>query len=183
MDQQAKVKKPIFKKWWFWLIIILVAIVIIGATRGGGNDEKTTTNSNNGETVTTNAVAANVAGQDGKGTLGKYDIEILTAEQGKDYEGKAILTVTYSWTNNSDKATSFSFAFSDKAYQGGIECQRSYVTNIMSDDNKDTADIKPGASIEVTRSYLLNDKSDVEVEVSELISFSDKVVSKTFTLE
>ena len=44
-------------------------------------------------------------------------------------------------------------------------------------------DIKKGASLEVEVAYELNDSTtDVEVEVSELFSFSDKVIKKTFTI-
>lgn len=44
-------------------------------------------------------------------------------------------------------------------------------------------EIKTGATIEVDEVYLLdNETSDVEIEVSELISFSDEKIVKTFKL-
>lgn len=37
MEEKAKVKKPIFKKWWFWVIVVILIVGIIG---GSGDDTK-----------------------------------------------------------------------------------------------------------------------------------------------
>ena len=121
--------------------------------------------------------------KDGEGTLGDYSIKILKAKKGKDYQKKPVLIVTYKFTNNGDEPKSFTFATSAKAYQDGVECEKAYVVDGV-DTSKGTADIKKGASIEVSEAYKLsNQKSDVEVEVKELISFGNDVVKKTFSIK
>ena len=40
VQNEKKVKKPIFKKWWFWVIIVFVVIIIIGAASGKSKDDK-----------------------------------------------------------------------------------------------------------------------------------------------
>lgn len=51
-----------------------------------------------------------------------------------------------------------------------------------SSDNQ-TKEIKKGASLDVEVAYELNDTtSDVEVEVKELFSFSDRTITKTFSI-
>lgn len=118
---------------------------------------------------------------DGEGDLGDYHIKIVSAAKAKDYEGADVLVVTYEWTNNSDDATMFSTAFTAKAYQNGIECTAAYVVDGV-DAEKSMTNIQPGATLEVQEAYKLNDASDVSVEVTEWISFSDAKVTKTFTL-
>ncbi len=121
----------------------------------------------------------------GNSNLGEYNIQIKSCRLAEDYEGKPIVIVNYTFTNNSDDATSFMIAFNDTVYQDGIGLNGCYFVaesaNYSSDNQ--TKDIKKGASIDVEVAYELNDTTtDIEVEVKELISFSDKVVKKTFKI-
>lgn len=177
------------KKVWAILVAALLALGVSGcspeATTGGDtpsgdHTQKTTTGSVATTTATPATETENV--MQGEGDLGKYHIKIVSAEKGKDYSDKAVLVVTYEWTNNGDKETSFSLAFDAKAYQGGVECSSLTVVDGV-DAQKLLSNIKPGASLVVQEAYVLNDDSDVEVEVSELISFSDKKVVKTFSVK
>ena len=119
---------------------------------------------------------------EGEGDLGDYHIKIVSATTAKDYEGKEVLVVTYEWTNNGDEEQMFSTAFTAKAYQNGIECTTAYFVDAV-DSEKSLTNIKPGASLEVKEAYALNDNSDVEIEVTEWISFNDDKVVKTFKFE
>ena len=76
--------------------------------------------------------------------------------------------VDYTFTNNSDEATSFMVATIDKAFQNGVELDTGMVMNI----NNEAAmkDIKPGASVQVQQAFKLADQSEVTVEVEELLS-------------
>lgn len=119
---------------------------------------------------------------DEEGDLGDYHIKIVSASVSEDYEGNSALVVTYEWTNNSDEEQMFSTAFSAKAYQNGVECTSAFLVDGV-DAEKSLTNIKPGATLEVQEAYELTDTSNVEVEVTEWISFSDDKVVKTFTLE
>ncbi len=103
----------------------------------------------------------------------------------KDYKAKKVLVVDFTFKNKGDKATSFMTAVMAKAFQNGVELD----TAIVGNDDKYEAgtslkEIKPGASIKVQSAYVLSDKSDVSVEVTELFSLDDTpLATKTFTLK
>lgn len=118
-------------------------------------------------------------------TDSEYAVAIVGSHQTKDYEGNRTLVVDFTFKNNSDKAATFLVAVSAKAFQNGVELERA----IVGDDKKYEAgssmkEIKTGASLKVQEAYVLSDKSDVTVEVSELISFDDSLIaSKTIAVK
>ena len=118
--------------------------------------------------------------------LGDYRIEIVSSRLAKDYSDKDIVIVKYKYTNNSDTPTSFMTAVDCKVYQDGVglnECYFAADSANYSADNQ-SKEIKKGASIEVEEAYELNDTTtDIEVEVEEWISFSDKKITKTFKIK
>lgn len=126
------------------------------------------------------------AAEDGSGNnLGSYRVDILSCRLAKDYEGSDVVVVKYNYTNNSSESTSFDVAFMTYAYQNGIGLNGAYVLadNANYSDENQSKSIKSGASIEVEVAYKLNDTTtDVEIEVTEFISFSDKKVTKTFSI-
>ncbi|MBQ9059387.1 MAG: DUF5067 domain-containing protein [Atopobiaceae bacterium] len=112
---------------------------------------------------------------------GKYVVTIDGAQTSTDYAGNPCVIVNYSFTNNSDKATSFMVAVNADVYQNGVECELA----IGSDADSSTAmnKIKPGTTIQVQQAYSISDNSDIEVEVAELFSFSDeKLATATLSL-
>ncbi|HBL40080.1 MAG TPA: hypothetical protein DDY98_00305 [Ruminococcaceae bacterium] len=176
----AKNKKPVFKRVWFWLLIAIV-LIVIGSAIGGGNDagEEATTKANGNAAVETKADAAN--------EIGQYSVEIKSVRMTKTYDGKAAVIVTYHYANNTnDTPTAFDIAFEDQAYQNGVGLNKAYVLKDGENYNSDnqTKEIKKGASIDVEVAYELNDSTTpIEVEVKELFSFSDEIISKTFDLK
>lgn len=117
----------------------------------------------------------------GEGALGDYSVKIVSAKKAKDYAGKDALIVTYEWQNNSDSDQMFSVALNADAFQKGEECQPAVVSDL--DAMKSLSKIKPGVTQTVEQAYLLKDASDVTVEVSLLISFTDKTkITKVFSL-
>lgn len=130
---------------------------------------------------------SSVAQKDDTGSnLGDYSIDIVSCRLAKDYQDKNIVIVKYKYTNNSDDPTSFMVAFDCTVYQDGVGLNECYVaadSAKYSTDNQ-TKEIKTGASIEVEEAYELNDSTtDIEVEVEELISFSDKKITKKFSIK
>ena len=119
-------------------------------------------------------------------TLGDYDVVIESCRLATDYEGAPIVIVKYKFTNNGDEPASFMWSLEYDASQGGIGLTECYVaddsSNYSSDDQQ--KEIKKGASLYVEVAYELNDtETDVEIEVSELISFSDKKITKTVSIK
>lgn len=112
-----------------------------------------------------------------------YTVTIDGARVTENMSGDKAVVITYTFTNNSDDKANFSFAISTEVYQNGIELDEDYFVSDM-DSGTTLTNIKPGASIQVEEAYTLNDMSDIEVEASELLSFSDELLaSQTFTLE
>lgn len=111
-----------------------------------------------------------------------YAASIDALNPASDYEGKPAIVVTYSWTNNSDRATSAAAALALKAFQNGVQLEAGIVTGGIDGDGY-MAEVKPGAGTTFQLAYLLDDQSDVTVEVSELISLDDVMLAEqVFTL-
>ncbi|WP_099222838.1 DUF5067 domain-containing protein [Listeria costaricensis] len=114
--------------------------------------------------------------------LGDYQVELVSGELSQSYDGKNTLTVVSKFTNNSDKAISYMAAVTQKAFQNGVELETTLGENM--DLGNSDKDVQPGASIDVTTLYLLQDtENPVDVEASELVSLDDAKVSKTFELK
>ncbi len=119
--------------------------------------------------------------------IGDYSVVIDSCRLAKDYEGKKIAIVKYIFTNNlDDDGAAFYSAFDDKVYQNGVGLNKSYFiaesANYSSDNQAKS--IKKGASIEVEVAYELNDETtDIEVELSQLFSFDDSKITKTFSIK
>lgn len=97
-----------------------------------------------------------------------------------DYSGDPAIVVEFTFTNNSDEATSFAVACYAKAFQNGVQLDSAYVTDV---DSNYTTELKPGASVTVRRAYSLSDESDVTVEVEEFLSLDDTILAEaTFSV-
>jgi len=121
-----------------------------------------------------------------KSNLGDYNIKIASCRFSEDFEGEPVVIVKYTFTNNSEENASFLWSVDANAFQDGIELEESYFLDDsanFSSDNQDK-EIKPGAKINVEVAYLLlNTENEIEIEVSEYLSFSDKKITKSFPVE
>lgn len=110
-----------------------------------------------------------------------YAVTIDGSTVTTDYEGNPAMIVDFTFTNNSDEATSFAVACSQKAFQNGVQLE----TAIVMDDlgNGYMAEIKPGATTQARLAFSLADESDVTVEVGELFSLDDTILAEaTFSV-
>ncbi len=113
----------------------------------------------------------------------KYAVTIDEAKVGTDYSDEPCVFVTYTFTNVSDDdAVSFLGSVSADVYQGGVECDSAFADTNGGGNSMDK--VKKGKSIQVTCAYELKDtKTDIEVEVKELFSWSDDLLaSRTFKI-
>jgi hypothetical protein len=162
-DEKKKKKK---KKLIILAVIAVVIILIIVIASGGSGD------SNDSNSNSSNSSISAETDDKPEGTIGDYFCVVKNAKLCKDYAGKDAVLVTYEFTNNSSDAISFDVALTDSVYQDGIGLE----TAILEDDTDlfVDVDIKPGITKEVKKAYDLRDTStSLEIEVSELISFSD----------
>lgn len=191
-------------EWWKIAIGVVVALVLLVACFGNSaeGDKKPDNNTVSGsnasvdntdeqstesekESVKTSKETEDNEKKASEGALGDYFIKILSCKVTKDYEKKPAIVVTYEFTNNSDDATNFLVALSSQAYQDGIELETAIIMDSKVYNSANSMkDIKPGKKIKVQQAYLLdNNKSDVEIEVSKLFSFSDEKITKTFKIK
>ncbi len=170
-------KHPAIQKLSSLLAVVLI-LTLFSAFAMGSSD------SDDGGTDDQGSDSASV--EQSKNNLGDYKVDITSCRLAADYEGKPIVIVKYTFTNNGENAVAFWIALDETVYQGGVglnECYFAAEGANYSSDNQ-SKEIKQGATIEVEVAYELNDTTtDIEVEVSELFSFSNKKVTKIFKIQ
>lgn len=186
--KKANAKAPIYKKWWFWVIIGIVVIAILA----GGGDSGSNTDNQGGGSISNDANNNDNQGNgsannssNNKNNLGEYNVVIESCRLATDYSGEKCVIVKYSFTNNSDNNAAFYVTIEDNVFQNDIGLNKAYILPDeanYSGDNQ-SKEIRPGATIDVEVAYTLNDStSPIEVEITEYFSFSDRKVTKTFTI-
>ena len=99
----------------------------------------------------------------------EFVFAINSTSLGKDYEDKDVLIIKYDFTNNSDEATSFTFACQDTVFQDGIECDSTVIGCDDIDSQEQLNDIQPGKTYTVTIGYHISDTSKpVDVVITDL---------------
>lgn len=175
LDAEKKKKN---KKKWIIIAVVAVVIILIAVIASGGSDDSSSEDSN--ASAVTSAVSAE-SEEKANDTIGDFKCVVKGAKLCKDLTGKDAVLITYEFTNNSDSAVSFDVALDARAYQDGVGLE----TAILDEDTDYLdVDIKPGVTKEVKKAYNLRDTStEIEIEVSELISFSDDKIVTTVEID
>lgn len=175
LDAEKKKKK---KKKWIIIAVVAVVIILIAVIASGGSDDSSSEDSN--ASAVTSAVSAE-SEEKANDTVGDFKCVVKGAKLCKDLTGKDAVLITYEFTNNSDSAVSFDVALDARAYQDGVGLE----TAILDEDTDYLdVDIKPGVTKKVKKAYNLRDTStEIEIEVSELISFSDDKIVTTVEID
>lgn len=160
-------------------LCILLAVLLIGVycmcAIASGESESESENQGEGS----------VEKNEDNSNLGNYSVEIKNCRLAKSFDDKPVVIVTYGFTNNDDDSAAFYVAFDDAAYQNGVGLNKAYILDDSANYSADnqTKEIKKGATLDVEVAYELNDTTtDVEIEVKELFSFSEKLITKTFKI-
>ena len=163
------------------MMLAVVMLVSFGVFALGSGE------SEDGGDVNQGSGAADTVNKENGSTLGDYSVIIDSCRLAKDYEDEPVVIVKYKFTNEKDDdSASFMLAITDNVYQNGVGLNKAYILDDSANYNSDnqSKEIKKGASIEVEVAYELNDtETDIEVEVKELISLSDKKIVKTFSIK
>lgn len=139
---------------------------------GGGSSSK---GSSDASASTSTAAPAASSTQQASTQAAKYALTIDNATTGTDYKDNPVIIVSYTFTNNSDKAVSPAGAVINKAFQNNVELSNAVVTDI--DNDGYTKEIKTGGTVSYQQAYTLDGTTDVTVESSELISLSDDLLA------
>ena len=97
-----------------------------------------------------------------------------------DRRENTVLVVEYTWTNTTDKSTSFIWEVRNKCFQNGIECSRTYLCDDVN-SGEQTREVMPGYSLTVREAFVIKDMSDVTLQCSKLFS-SDVFLETTIKL-
>lgn len=167
-------KKQIAKKAVAGSMVAALALVgCLGLMGCGGSDGSSSGSGDSGE-----------AAQEQEEPEPAVDCDYLSIDGARlteNFEGNQVIVITYTWTNNSDENTSFGITFNDTAFQNGVELERSVVADDSVDSIGYLDEVQPGATATVDMVYELEDESEVEVEVTEVVSLDDAVLaSATF---
>ncbi|EAD5844881.1 DUF5067 domain-containing protein, partial [Listeria monocytogenes] len=141
----------------------------------GGTEDKASTEK-------TETAKAETKKKSNPNELGDYKVEILSSEVVKDFEGNNAIAIKTKFTNNSKENISFMVAIDQQAFQNGTQLE----TTVSADASMGGSekDVQPGRTLEVTELYKLQDtQNTVDIEATELISFSKNSVKKSFELK
>lgn len=194
-DQGQKKKLKV----WQIVVIVIVSLIIISFAFSGNSDKEGQESTVITTGVSAEAVAAGVetptveespetpADQTAPLVFDCDDgtLAYTKHELAKDYEGKPALIVYFDYTNKDESAAhNAMFAFRIQGFQNGIAGD-SVILMDRRPEESDAAmtDVKAGVTIPVAFSFGLQDEtSDVELEVSELMSFSNEKATQILKL-
>lgn len=120
-----------------------------------------------------------------EGDLGDFHVKLLDVETGlKDYEGNPVAGVKYEFTNNSDESAEADIALYMQAFQDGVELESAIVEESSDEHDNASKEIKNGVTLTCEQYFVLtSETSDLEVEIAELVSFSDEKLTKTYEIK
>ena len=106
------------------------------------------------------------------------DFDVTGFDIIEDYEGNPCLIVYFIWTNTTNETTNFWLTYNTRAFQDGIELTGiTFIDDTENAElmNNDSVNLRPGATIELAKTFVLrSDSSIVEVEVWNNFSFDSK---------
>lgn len=179
----AEEKKKKKKKRLIIIAVIVGVILLIGIIGAGSGGDSSSNDSTNATNASNQSVSVESTEKETNGVIGDYVCTVKSAKLCKDYDGKSAVKVTYEFTNNSSEAESFDVALQDDVYQDGVGLETAYFSDEDSDNGIDVK-IKPGNTKEVSKIYKLRDeKTPLDIEISEWISFSDDKLTYTVELQ
>ena len=174
------------------MVTVAVVSLLLGALLFGGSDgnsvEEPSKEPQNVVTEQQNQIeepeVQNDITQNNNDVLGDYDVSIVSHRVTKNYDDSPVIIVKYAFTNNSDEAASFDWTIEDRLYQNGVELTETIIVDDNYNAELSYSEIKPGVTLELEKAYSMRDTaSQITVELSKLISFTDDVLTYTIDLQ
>lgn len=124
--------------------------------------------------------------QDMEGTVGDAYVKIVSfTKSGTDYEGNPVGLLTVEFTNNSAENKAFITLVTATVFQNKKALDEALVLDAPAGVDPDSLldQLQPGGTTTVSQFYVLEDDSDVTVELEPLFSLGDGKVTHTFPLQ
>lgn len=157
----------------YFAIVSFVLFLIVAFSNGSGN------NSNNA-----NATKQASATQQDTDTATNDDttLKYLKHEVITDSNDREVVVVYFDFTNNSKDNEAFIYNYNVTCFQNGKELDYPLASFDVDEYNNAARELQTGANITVARIYILEDKSDVDLEVTPWGS-SKKLMKLTLKVE
>ena len=154
--------------------LVATSLIFAGCGPQTESTEVTTTPATSTETVAETITEAKE----------EVSYEFLRYELATDFEGNPSIWIYSRVTNTSSESTLASLVAFPTLFQNGVELEiasPNFADPVKEEFQNLSKNIQPGASIEITQLYRLQDNSAITVEVSNLIDwFAEK---ESFTIE
>lgn len=122
-----------------------------------------------------------VAGWATEGTYNEdFYMSIDSMELTEDYDGNRMIRVYFTFTNNSDEATSMWWASDITLFQDGVELDSGYSSDGVETDDNYTMNVEPGQTVTCSECWILTSDSPVEVEIAD--DWSESYLGCIYTL-
>lgn len=143
----------------YFAIVSFVLFLIVAFSNGSGNS------SNN-----TNATKQTIATQQDTDTATNNDttLKYLKYDVITDSNDIEVLVVYFDFANNSEDNTAFAYNYNVTCFQNGKELDYPLVSFDIEEYNNIARELQTGTNITVARIYILEDKSNVDLEVTPL---------------
>ena len=114
----------------------------------------------------------------------EFDVSVDNVTITDDGEGHNVIVIDYTFTNNSDEATSFGSAVEANLFQDGVALSSGYLNykHPLADEEgfeKAYTDVKSGGSVKIRSVYQLTSSSNVEIQLIDRISFDNAEILNT----
>ena len=170
------------------IVAVVVALIVIGSL---STDDESNGDNYGGEVTSKDEIEETYqhiesAKKEEAKNLINCNVEIESCRLASDYTGKPIVIVKYIFTNKIDEPRAFSYSVEDGVFQNGVGLNKCYFAVDSANYSTDNQykEIKKGATLDVEVAYELNDtETNIEVEVSEYFSFTDRKVTKIFSIK
>lgn len=143
----------------YFAIVSFVLFLIVAFSNGNSDSsnnanatKQATTTQQNADTATNNDT-----------TLKYLKHDVIT-----DSNGREVLAVYFDFANNSEDNTAFAYNYNVTCFQNGKELDYPLVSFDIDEYNNIARELQTGTNITVARIYILEDKSNVDLEVTPL---------------
>lgn len=143
----------------YFAIVSFVLFLIVAFSNGNSDSsnnanatKQTTTTQQNADTATNNDT-----------TLKYLKHDVIT-----DSNDREVLVVYFDFANNSEDNTAFAYNYNVTCFQNGKELDYPLVSFDIDEYNNIARELQTGTNITVARIYILEDKSNVDLEVTPL---------------
>lgn len=160
----------------YFAIVSFVLFLIVAFSNGSSNSSNSNNNANATKQASTTQQDTDTATNDDT-TLKYLKHEVIT-----DSSDREVVVVYFDFANNSKDNEAFIYNYNVTCFQNGKELDYPLASFDVDEYNNAARELQTGANLTVARIYILEDKSDVDLEVTAWGS-SKKLMKLTLKVE